>query len=145
MRNGFIILLTAVAAFAFGACATLLSDLFLGSDYFMSEVLISPRGNYTATRFEEVGVIAYCNEVVLVTPADMSFSPKHPKQYIPYTVFEASCSTRTRIQWAGENKLLISYDSGDDGRKPDDPALQKTDMSGKVAIAYRGLPREVMQ
>jgi len=145
MKNGLIILLTAVAAFATGIGATLLSDLFLGSDYFMSEVLISPRGNYRATRFEEVGAIFYCNEVVLVTQADLSFSPKHPKQYIPYTVFGASCSTRTRIQWAGENKLLISYDSGDDGRKPDDPALRKTDPSGKVAIAYRILPREEMQ
>ncbi|MFA6902607.1 MAG: hypothetical protein WC236_05955 [Gallionellaceae bacterium] len=112
------------------------------SEYLIEEAQISPSEAYLATRFMEVGMFVYCNEVVIVTPRNMPFSSKEVTHYIPYTVFETGCSTRTKIQWTGANGLLVLFDVNDDDnkRKPNDDSLRKTDVSGRVTITYGMLP-----
>jgi len=134
--GGMLAVLASLLSFGIGVGGTTVY-YWLNSDYPVEEALISPDGTYQAVRFMEMGRFFYCNEVVIVIPNNMAFTPGYARRYVPYTVFEAACSTRARIGWTGRRRLLVAYDGQDDTRKLTSEDFRKTDKSGKVAITFR--------
>jgi hypothetical protein len=108
-------------------------------DYWVEEALISPDGNYLATRFYEAGSALVCNKAVIVTSNDMPFGAKDIQRYIPYSVIDTACTSRIQMSWTAPNRLNIATDDHV-ANQTNFSNSKRLDASGKVSVVAGPLP-----